>query len=254
MLMPNSYFKVRWLRPINIFNVGKSWNDATNVIQSVDVASLVAAKDWRGIAVSGGLTTETGNTNAQFYGIRDSSYCHFYVDTTAIRTDHYLPVGSRTAYKSNQVAEIEALKLRESISSLSPNFLWTNAKSLGADKKLKLFYKNNATNVGIFHIYVPVYVAYSFGEFDYNGTYGEGGNAVSVTLKSDANKAPRFNFKAVADAINNGARTTSADNTVNKATSVDNIKAPLYTQKVYAVITIGQTHGSQTQPTGARAK
>ena len=81
----------------------------------------------------------------------------------------------------------------------------TGALTATDRKKAKLYYINTEANVGTFHLYVPVYVAYSFGEWSYNDV-----------LK--------------------GAFVP------NNAT-----EAPLFTQKVYAVITVKQTTNSSTQ-------
>ena len=201
LLMPNSYFKARWLRPINVYSANKEWTDALNTKQEAVVAELVGVNDWRNMAVNGALTGAS-NVNATFYGIADSTFQHFYVDASAIYTDHHLAVGSRTAIPASNVAAIEALKKTSDIPALANN-AYFGIDNTGA--KSKLYYINTEANVGTFHLYVPVYVAYSFGEWSYNDV-----------LK--------------------GAFVP------NNAT-----EAPLFTQKVYAVITVKQTTNSSTQ-------
>ena len=201
LLMPNSYFKARWLRPINVYSANKEWTDALNTKQEAVVAEIVGVNDWRNMAVNG-AKTGASNVNAKFYGIADSTFQHFYVDASAIYTDHHLAVGSRTAIPASNVAAIEALKKTSDIPALA------NAAYFGIDNtgaKSKLYYINTEANVGTFHLYVPVYVAYAFGEWSYNDV-----------LK--------------------GAFVP------NNAT-----EAPLFTQKVYAVITVKQTTNSSTQ-------
>ena len=201
LLMPNSYFKARWLRPINVYSANKEWTDALNTKQEAVVAEIVGVNDWRNMAVNGALTGAS-NVNATFYGIADSTFQHFYVDASAIYTDHHLAVGSRTAIPASNVAAIEALKKTSDIPALANN-AYFGIDNTGA--KSKLYYINTEANVGTFHLYVPVYVAYSFGEWSYNNV-----------LK--------------------GAFVP------NNAT-----EAPLFTQKVYAVITVKQTTNSSTQ-------
>ena len=201
LLMPNSYFKARWLRPINVYSANKEWTDALNTKQEAVVAEIVGVNDWRNMAVNGALTGAS-NVNAKFYGIADSTFQHFYVDASAIYTDHHLAVGSRTAIPASNVAAIEALKKTSDIPALANN-AYFGIDNTGA--KSKLYYINTEANVGTFHLYVPVYVAYSFGEWSYNDV-----------LK--------------------GAFVP------NNAT-----EAPLFTQKVYAVITVKQTTNSSTQ-------
>lgn len=201
LLMPNSYFKARWLRPINVYSANKEWTDALNTKQEAVVAEIVGVNDWRNMAVNGALTGAS-NVNAKFYGIADSTFQHFYVDASAIYTDHHLAVGSRTAIPASNVAAIEALKKTSDIPALANN-AYFGIDNTGA--KSKLYYINTEANVGTFHLYVPVYVAYAFGEWSY-------------------------------------------DDVLKGAFVPDNAnEAPLFTQKVYAVITVKQTTNSSTQ-------
>ena len=172
LLMPNSYFKARWLRPINVYSANKEWTDALNTKQEAVVAELVGVNDWRNMAVNGALTGAS-NVNATFYGIADSTFQHFYVDASEIYTDHHLAVGSRTAIPASNVAAIEALKKISDIPALANAAYFgvenpTGALTATDRKKAKLYYINTEANVGTFHLYVPVYVAYSFGEWSYN--------------------------------------------------------------------------------------
>ena len=209
LLMPNEYFKARWLRPINVYNKGGMWTDALNTKQELVVAEIVGVKDWRNMEVNGSLTG-TANVNAPFYGIADSTFQHFYVDAAHIYTDHHKAVGDRAALAPTNIAAIEALKKTSEIPALNNPAYFGVDNPAGAPtatdrKKAKLYYINTEANVGTFHLYVPVYVAYSFGEYSYD------------------------------------------DKT--KGSFVPNVaaEAPLFTQKVYAVIEVKQTTNSQTQ-------
>ena len=238
LMMPNSYFKARFLRPINATRLEKKWTDAVNVVQTVDVAKdLVKLIDWRGYQLTTANDDSKKTVDAKFYGIADSTYHHFYVDTTAIYTDHGLAVGSRVV--KNTVAEIEALAKREDFESLKSKFLYFDGT------KGTLNYRNNETNVGTFHLYVPVFIAYSFGEFDYNGVY----NGIS-----SSKDAKSFNFQAVNNALYNPwngnrdqTRTAVAKEAHSTTPARNDIKVPLYTLKTYAVITVEQTTNSGTQ-------
>ena len=209
LLMPNEYFKARWLRPINVYNKGGMWTDALNTRQELVVAEIVGVKDWRNMEVNGSLTG-TANVNAPFYGIADSTFQHFYVDAANIYTDHHKAVGDRAALAPTNIAAIEALKKTSDIPALAnPAYFGvdnpTGAPTATNRKKAKLYYINTEANVGTFHLYVPVYVAYSFGEYSYD------------------------------DKINGSFAPNAA------------AEAPLFTQKVYAVIEVKQTTNSQTQ-------
>jgi len=205
LLMPNSYFKARWLRPINVYSANKEWTDALNTKQVATVAELVGVNDWRNMAVNGALTGAS-NVNAKFYGIADSTYKYFYVDKASIYTDHHLAVGSRTAIPASNVAAIEALKKTSDIPALN-NVNYFNTQNNATTGKLELFYVNTEANVGTFHLYVPIYVTYAFGEWAYDDTK-------NINLAVPANPDPQI---------------------------------PLFTQKVYAVITVKQTTNSSTQ-------
>ena len=209
LLMPNEYFKARWLRPINVYNKGGMWTDALNTRQELVVAEIVGIKDWRNMEVNGSLTG-AANVNAPFYGIADSTFQHFYVDETNIYTDHHKAVGDRAAIAPTNIAAIEALKKTSEIPALAnPAYFGvtnpTGALTATDRKKAKLYYVNTEANVGTFHLYVPVYVAYSFGEWSYD------------------------------DVMKGGFVPNAA------------AEAPLFTQKVYAVIEVKQTTNSQTQ-------
>ena len=205
LLMPNSYFKARWLRPINVYSANKEWTDALNTKQVATVAELVGVNDWRNMAVNG-AKTGASNVNAKFYGIADSTYKYFYVDKASIYTDHHLAVGSRTAIPASNVAAIEALKKTSQIPALA-NVNYFNTQNNATTNKLELFYVNTEANVGTFHLYVPIYVTYAFGEWAHDGTK-------NTALAVPADPDPQI---------------------------------PLYTQKVYAVITVKQTTNSSTQ-------
>jgi hypothetical protein len=208
LLMPNEYFKARWLRPINVYNKGGMWTDALNTRQELVVAEIVGVKDWRNMEVNGSLTG-TANVNAPFYGIADSTFQHFYVDAANIYTDHHKAVGDRAALAPTNIAAIEALKKTSDIPALANPLYFgvtypTGALTATDRKKTKLYYVNTEANVGTFHLYVPVYVAYSFGEWSYN-------NLMKGSFVPNTNETP------------------------------------LFTQKVYAVIEVKQTTNSQTQ-------
>jgi len=253
LMMPNSYFKARFLRPINVMPGTDNWTDATNVVQKTPVWKLTDIKDWRTWTL--GTSMSANNVDAKYYGIADSTYKHYWVDMDEIRTDHGKAVNDRQILYS--VDAIKALEKRNAHASLMNEYLYLSVDEKdGSQGILTLNYKNNGANVGTFHIYVPVYVAYSFGEFDYNGTYGQYGNVTNNAIVSVSKNANRFNYAEADGALYTpfvGNRAGLTPNSMDIAT-LTNVKVPLFTQKVWAVITVKQTTDSQTQtqPAGAR--
>ena len=276
MYMPNSFFKARFLRPISIQNKTAEWTDAQDVIQQTAVFDLIKINDWRGYAIGNGFSDANKLIDGQFYGIKDSTEVHYWVDMAEIRTDHRLGTEGRT--KLTDVSAIEALEKASEFESLRKTYLFLSkeneftVKIGNANKKVKnvlvLNYRNNEANVGTFHLYVPIYVTYSFGEFDYNGTgmYGAGGSASPMMLKSTSKDdnghfnyatgnwanadlyTPFLGHRTDGDAKCMGQEVFTAD-----ATSQLKATAPLYTQKVWATIVVKQTTNSGSQ-SGARNK
>ena len=162
LLLKDSYFKVKFLRPINIMSGSKEWKDAPNETQTVKIVDLVTIRDWRKYILKDKDDDSKTQIHASYYGVKASSYS---ADFDNCRTDH--DKATRTAYKANQVAEIDALTKASDISALNGT----------SDDGVKFFeyatedgeailkYRNNGQNVGDFHIYVPIYVTYSFGEW-----------------------------------------------------------------------------------------
>ena len=263
LMMPNSYFKARFLRPINVIqNTQNPWTDATNDVQKKPVYDFVKIVDWRGynlglkneqIVENGAIVPSKSTIDARFYGIADSTFHHYWIDMNHIYTDHGKAKTARAVKTS--VEDIEALDLTSAFESLSPTYLYLEADYTNGAKSQVLCYRNNEANVGTFHLYVPVYVAYSFGEFDYNGAYGADGSASPMALKSAVNGAARFNWAAAANtnALYKpfvGNRAIGTANSMDKATNTGaatDATLPIYTQKVYAVIEVRQTVDSQTQ-------
>lgn len=162
LLLKDSYFKVKFLRPINIMSGSKEWKDAPNETQTVKIVDLVTIRDWRKYILKDKDDDSKTQIHDSYYGVTAESYT---ADFGNCRTDH--DKATRTAYKANQVAEIDALTKASDISAL-------NGQSddgvkffeyVYVDGEATLKYRNNGQNVGDFHIYVPIYVTYSFGEW-----------------------------------------------------------------------------------------
>lgn len=154
---------------------------------------------------------------------------------------------------TTSVDEILDLPLASSFESLKDTYLYlTKDDEITVNNKkvkncLVLNYKNNEANVGTFHLYVPVYVTYSFGEFDYDGIHN--------TIWSSSKNASHFNYAALGGLANKqlylpfrGNR-TKANDSMDKENDVPPLNAtgPLFTQKVWATIVVNQTTQSQTQ-------
>ena len=162
LLLKDSYFKVKFLRPINIMSGSKEWKDAPNETQTVKIVDLVTIRDWRKYILKDKDDDSKTQIHASYYGVTAASYT---ADFDNCRTDHDL--ATRTAYKANQVAEIDALTKASDISALNGQ---SDAgvkffEYATEDGEAILKYRNNGQNVGDFHIYVPIYVTYSFGEW-----------------------------------------------------------------------------------------
>ena len=160
LLLKDSYFKVKFLRPINIISGSKEWKDAPNETQTVKIVDLVNIRDWRKYILKDKDDDAKTQIHASYYGVKAESYS---ADFENCRTDH--DKATRTAYKANQVAEIDALTKASDISALNGQSD-AGVKFFEYDETAgELKYRNNGQNVGEFHIYVPIYVTYSFGEW-----------------------------------------------------------------------------------------
>ena len=163
LLLKDSYFKVKFLRPINIMSGSKEWKDAPNETQTVKIVDLVTIRDWRKYILKDKDDDSKTQIHASYYGVTANSY---FVEFENCRTDH--DKATRTAYKANQVAEIDALTKASDISALngtSDDGVKFFESTTNDDGEPILKYRNNGQNVGDFHIYVPIYVTYSFGEW-----------------------------------------------------------------------------------------
>ncbi len=243
LLMNKSFFRARWLRPVNVVDGDKKWVDANNEVQTAYVADLVKVYDWRTYTVTAAQTSTNTNVHAPYYEISDSTYHHFYVDFDGIRTDHDLGAASaERKLDPNQVIEIENLTLAKDLPSLnSGNGFF---KVVVDNNKLQLQYKNGGANVGVFHFYVPVYVCYAFGDYWMNTA-----NEIRSIHKKRAQRTGSdeyLNEPAEVQYDQNPAVNIYDINDRSWATIQSEGWKPLFTQKVYAVITVDQTHQSHT--------
>ena len=249
LLMPNSTFRARFLRPINIFSKNAKMYDGTNEIQKKKIADLVEVKDWRTYDVKNAATTATGTVHAPYYEINDSTFKHFYIDFAGIRTDHDLAAtGTPRALKPTDIADIEALTLASDLPSLTtlPNYFKVS------DDGTELWYKNNDANVGTFHFYVPVYVSYAFGDYWWSSTND---NHIG-NIHANRTKRTQPDGSALGEpAETHNYATLEALSEKTWAEIKEGRWVPRFTQKVYAVIEVVQTDESHTDtPAGIRKK
>ena len=242
LLMPNNYFRARFLRPINIFAKDTKMYDGTNEIQKKKVADLVSVNDWRTYNVTNAATTATNNVHAPYYEINDSTFKHFFVDFAGIRTDHDLAAtGTVRALDPTKVTEIENLTLASDLPSLStlPNYFQVS------EDGTEIWYKNNDANVGTFHFYVPIYVSYAFGDYWWNGT-------TIGNIHYTDNRAARTTPSGQGEPAEVVYYNPTALSGMTWAAIQQEKWVPRFTQKVYAIITVEQTDQSHTG--SARAK
>jgi len=240
LFMPNSNFRVRWLRPINIMSNDKSMEDGTNEIQKIKIADMVKVLDWRTYTVTAAATNKNSNVHAPYYEINDSTYKHFFVDFAGIRTDHDLAAtGTARALKPTEISDIEKLTLASALPSLStlPNYFKIN------ESGDELWYKNNDANVGEFHFYVPVYVCYAFGDYWWKSATA-GGTIGNIHADRTARTVPVGQGEPAEKHNFTGSLTDLSGMTWTQI--LEEGWVPRFTQKVYAVITVKQTHQSHT--------
>ena len=261
LLMPNSYFRARWLRPINVVDGDKKWVDANNEVQVANAAELVKVFDWRTYTVTAAQTDKQTNVHAPYYEINDSTYRHFFIDFDGIRTDHDLGAASaERKLDPNQEIEIEKLTLAKDLPSLNAGNGFFKCEYNATTKKLELKYKNGGANVGVFHFYVPVYVCYAFGDYWMKGDNSTIGviHKPSRAIRTAANYPGEIAETEYAYATDISAYNLGTPGTTTASTIFGEGWKPIFTQKVYAVITVDQTHQSHTGDTsntsGARNK
>jgi len=164
LLLKNNYFKVRFQRPINVYSKTKEITDAKNDVQEVKVTDLLGIKDWRLYNLASSSSDGSSNIKQEFYGVKNltatnttNSYqVGFYGDLRDAYTDY--AATTRTLLDATQISKIEALDLVSDIPALETPYLTTNGHTW-------IKYTNKGDNVADFHIYVPIYVTYTYGEW-----------------------------------------------------------------------------------------
>ena len=153
------YFNVRFIRPVNLMNVNNATlKDAPNFYQYVDLASLVTLQDWRNYECVPG--TQVLYTNDRvgypFYDIQIRS------DINDVMTDAHLGSAERgTDYnalksKLTKYSNIDGIKL---------DIVNTKSETATPDPDGNILrYNYNGSELGTFHLFVPVYVKYVFAQ------------------------------------------------------------------------------------------
>ena len=176
------YFNVRFLRPINWYPKGEyTINDAPNKTQEIPLNTLINFNDWRtsdntnespysnytgnsyvvadqADLFTAGTTPEKEITSYKYYGIKLTS------NDKECLTDIHRGEDARTLLTADQVKE--ALRNIEN-NVMSENRVRYTGTCSGLDLKYNpttnaYTYQNNKGNVQYFHIYVPLYIQYTF--------------------------------------------------------------------------------------------
>ena len=197
LLLKNSYFNAKFLRPINVWGKKDSKIDATNYPQEIFPTNLLDAVDWRGyeipLSCAGNRYPEQKMVPWDFYNIFNVS-----VDYDAIMTDHAAEKSVRDditeQLESKSVSAVYDAKKGDlmaasKIQALNKNYLkiedipaqkiecsWTHnhytkdvksgsnsAVTDFAAPQSKITYTNNGGNVHTFHLFIPVTIQYGWG-------------------------------------------------------------------------------------------
>lgn len=176
----SEYFNARFLRPVNLVaNEKAEITDAPNGIQCVYKDNLYGLTDWRDYTLVDKYTDTQKFTGEfvvkSYYGAKVS-----FGAAADIYTDMNLGEGSRTAKSADDLVGIRSLAKATSISGLQfvPGTVMVKAAveekkdstgkvvtpASGPEYAEVYIYTNNQANVGEFHIYVPVYLEYTWGK------------------------------------------------------------------------------------------
>lgn len=201
------YFNVRFLRPINWYPKGEyEITDAPNQAQVIELNKLISFNDWRttdntneipysnytgksyvvadqSALFTAGATPDKEITSYKYYGIKLSS------NEKECLTDIHRGEDARALLTATQVKE--ALRNLEQ-DVLSENRVRYTATFSGLDltydaAKNAYTYQNNKGNVQNFHIYVPLYIQYTYSPWETEHLFIKTWSA--ITVKKTVNNA-----------------------------------------------------------------
>ena len=165
-LRGSEWFNVRFVRPLTMKG-GKETTvtDAPNNWQDIDLVNLVSVFDWRGYK---GVNTSGVPSNQTFafsyYQVR------FLTDINDIVTDAHLGKDAREAVANKYRNNVNTGKAPMDGMAYETDFIdWHEVVGLELQYKPSsttiLQYKNNGAITDDFHLFVPVYMSYVFGQY-----------------------------------------------------------------------------------------
>ena len=160
------YFNVRFIRPVNLMGVEPyGLLDAPNDYQFVNLADLVTIQDWRNYECINSIIAPNyppGQVGYDFYSIEIRS------DIDDILTDAHLGTGERSAdYDPTKKSDKDKLTEWKNIHGLKLKILSTEDTTDDPANDSNgniLRYNYNGSELGTFHLFVPVYVKYVFAQ------------------------------------------------------------------------------------------
>ena len=194
------YFNVRFLRPINWYPKGEYViTDAPNKAQIIELNKLISFNDWR----TSDNTNEIpySNFTGKSYVVADqaalftpgdtpakeiTSYKYYGIKLTSndkeCLTDIHRGEDARTLLTATEVKEalrnIEADVMSENRVRYTGTFTGLDLKYNAATNSYT--YQNNKGNVQYFHIYIPLYIQYTFSPWETEHLFIKTWSAVTV--------------------------------------------------------------------------
>ena len=181
LLLEDRFFNAKFERPINPWAKNATWTDALNAVEKINVSELLTIKDWRDYAVD--LAKKVNNAEGKI-GFGFYNICELFAPYSEIRTDHAAEPEFRTEITAKLAADKfiaqeaivkyvaeDKLDLASDIPALHPVYLKSLEKVVNGLKQSEITYTNNGGNVQKFHLFVPIYIKYNWGEYDNPWTY-----------------------------------------------------------------------------------
>ena len=193
LLLEDRFFNAKFERPINPWAKNHTWTDALNAVEKINVSDLLTIKDWRDYAVD--LKKKVNNAEKNI-GFGFYNICELFAPYSEIRTDHAAEPEFRTEITAKLAADKfiaqeaivkyvaeNKLDLASDIPALSPTYLQSKESVVNALNQSVITYTNNGGNVQKFHLFVPIYIKYNWGEFksDHHEPWTTDGENFAIT-------------------------------------------------------------------------
>ena len=178
LLLEDRFFNAKFVRPINPWAANATWTDALNKKETINAADLLTVKDWRDYTVD--LKNKVKYDDAKkLIGFGFYNICELFAPYSEIRTDHAAEPEFRKEITAKLAADKfiaqeaivkyvdeEKLDLASDIPALAPVYLQSKESVVNALKQSVITYNNNGGIVQKFHLFVPIYIKYNWGEYD----------------------------------------------------------------------------------------